>query len=276
MLPLVRRLCVSSSLLMAAAMPLSAQTPTAANADNGAVLRELSSLREEVREIKTLLQAQQAKLPTGATRTKKLPESLSQDVTLPFLPDQVLGSGQSKFVVVEFADLQCPFCSYFNKNSFPTFKKGFVDTGKVRFMSVDFPLESHPDASRMSLASLCAGEQGKYWEMRDMLMQAGSISSTKLLDEGAAALQMKSLQFNNCLASAARLSTLKMRAESARNAGIYSTPSFVVGQVHGNEIKGVLLVGTMSAEDFGAKINAILTQFEETKHGNQPVSTRTR
>ena len=70
---------------------------------------------------------------------------------------------------MEYTDYQCPFCQRFHVTAFAELKKAYIDTGKVRFFSKDMPLDFHPNAMRAAMAARCAGEQGKFWELRDTM-----------------------------------------------------------------------------------------------------------
>ena len=70
---------------------------------------------------------------------------------------------------MEFTDYQCPYCQRFHVASFPELKRAYIDTGKVRFFSKDLPLDMHANAMRAAQAGRCAGEQGKFWELRDVM-----------------------------------------------------------------------------------------------------------
>ena len=71
--------------------------------------------------------------------------------------------------IVEYTDYQCPFCQRFHVAAFPELKRNYIDTGKVRFFSKDLPLDFHANAMRAAQAGRCAGEQGKFWELRDVM-----------------------------------------------------------------------------------------------------------
>ena len=77
--------------------------------------------------------------------------------------------------MVEFTDLQCPFCRQFALTSFDEIKKNWIDTGKLRYISRDFPLDFHAQAMPAARAARCAGEQGKFWEMRLGLMRNANL-----------------------------------------------------------------------------------------------------
>ena len=61
--------------------------------------------------------------------------------------------------MVEFTDLQCPFCRQYVLTSFDEIKKNWIDTGKLRYISRDFPLDFHAQAMPAARAARCAGEQ---------------------------------------------------------------------------------------------------------------------
>ena len=70
--------------------------------------------------------------------------------------------------MVEFADYQCPFCLRFMRTTFPHLKRKYIDTGKVRWVALNLPLPFHKDARK---AAHCAGEQDRFWEMREILFR---------------------------------------------------------------------------------------------------------
>ncbi len=87
------------------------------------------------------------------------------DVSLKNAP--TLGNKNAPIVIVEFADYECPFCNAAEKQL-----KSILSLyeGKILFAFRDFPLEQlHPDAMNAAEAARCAGDQGKYWEMHDLL-----------------------------------------------------------------------------------------------------------
>ena len=66
-----------------------------------------------------------------------------------------IGRDDAPITIVEFADYQCPFCRKFHSDTFAELKKNYIDTGKVRFVSRDLPLDSHPNASGAAIAARC-------------------------------------------------------------------------------------------------------------------------
>ena len=80
------------------------------------------------------------------------------------------GNKDAKVTVVEYSDYECPFCYRYYQATISQFQKEYVDTGKVRFIYKDFPLHTiHPKAVPAANAARCAGDQGKYYEMHNLL-----------------------------------------------------------------------------------------------------------
>lgn len=84
----------------------------------------------------------------------------------------LLGNKDAKVTVIEFSDLQCPYCKNFFTSAFPQIKKEYIDTGKIAFYFRHFPLEFHPLARPFADAVECAQEQGKFWEMHDKIFDS--------------------------------------------------------------------------------------------------------
>ena len=92
--------------------------------------------------------------------------------------------------MVEFTDLQCPFCRQFAITSFDEIKKNWIDTGKLRYISRDFPLDFHAQAMPAARAARCAGEQGKFWEMRLALVRNANLLTADYIKKTAADLKL--------------------------------------------------------------------------------------
>ncbi len=93
--------------------------------------------------------------------------------------DPVLGDEDAPVTIIEFSDYQCPFCRKFWTETLPSIKAEYIDTGKVKFVYRDFPLESiHPAATPAAEAANCVREQGgdeAYYEMHDKIFQEGNV-----------------------------------------------------------------------------------------------------
>lgn len=164
--------------------------------------------------------------------------------------DPQRGPKEAKVTIVEFSDYQCPFCERFYQQTLPELLKDYGD--KVRFAFKDFPLPMHPEAQKAHEAAHCAGDQGKYWEMHDVLFENRSSLSVEALKRYARNIGLSATKFDSCLESGKHEKTVKDDIRAARSVGVNGTPTFF--------INGERLVGAQPAEAFREKIDAILAQ----------------
>lgn len=168
--------------------------------------------------------------------------------------DVFIGNENAKVVVIEFSDFQCPFCKRFRDQTFDSIKKEYIDSGKVKFVYRDFPLDSiHPNARGAAIAAECADEQEKFWEYHDLLFEkqaewAGVGGS--LFKQYANELGLDSGKFNNCIDSNKYDDEVNKDLADGSQAGITGTPGFI--------INGQLLSGAQPFASFKAAIDAEL------------------
>jgi protein-disulfide isomerase len=170
-----------------------------------------------------------------------------------------MGRDDAPVTVVEFTDYQCPFCRRFETGSFAQLKKEYIDTGKVRFVSRDLPLEFHPNAPGAAMAAHCAGEQNKFWEMRDaMMLDTATDLGTFALAKYAEKVQLEMTAFNRCMSDKKYTDAIKTDTADAGKLGISATPSFVIGKTDSKEIAGVRVVGAVPFSVFDSAIKDAL------------------
>jgi protein-disulfide isomerase len=107
----------------------------------------------------------------GDARQGPPPEDLSTVYDIPVDGSALRGNPNAPVTIVAFDDYQCPFCSRFHPPILEVLK-AYPD--KVNFMIKNFPLSFHPQAKPAAKAVLAAGEQGKYFEMADILLANNS------------------------------------------------------------------------------------------------------
>ncbi|HEX7373624.1 MAG TPA: DsbA family protein [Steroidobacteraceae bacterium] len=169
----------------------------------------------------------------------------------------VLGQESAPVTIVEFTDMQCPFCGLFSRTTFSQLRKQYIDTGKVRFISRDMPLPFHPYAIPAAVAARCAGEQGKYWEYREQIVSRQDELPASPYAGIARQLGLDTSAFEQCRASGRQEQKIRLDVESARAAGVTATPTFVLGLTlagGGSEI----IEGAEPLATFQQKIDALL------------------
>jgi protein-disulfide isomerase len=211
----------------------------------------------ELRAIRSLLE-KQAQASPGAPRpaTPAVPQTIT-------LPDTVghatLGSSDAPVTIVEYTDLQCPYCARFSAQTLPALRKNYIDTGKVRLVSRDLPLGFHQYAVPAAVAARCAGEQGKYWEFREQIFQRQKELAGEPYDAIAATLGLDAGKFTRCRQDPARAKTAETDRAGANALGITGTPTFLIGRSTRGAFVGEKLSGAQPLSAFEQRINALLS-----------------
>jgi protein-disulfide isomerase len=143
--------------------------------------------------------------------------------------------GEGTVALVEFTDYQCPFCGRFARDTAPEIDKKFVETGRIRYIVFNYPLEGiHPRARKAGVAAECAARQGRYWEMHQLLFNnPEAFGDDQALMRSGDVLGLNRDAFNQCLQGEAN-AQVTADMEEARRLGIRSTPTFFVGTVQPN------------------------------------------
>jgi protein-disulfide isomerase len=242
---LIAMLCCSP-LTKAAESTTTGDAPISQNTAD-AILKELKEIRRVLEKIEK--QGGRAQRPSRPTTAKVSTKG-----------KQSMGSEDAPVTVVEFTDYQCPYCLRFTKTTFPLLKRKYIDTGKVRWVGLNLPLAFHKDATKAAQAAHCAGEQGKFWEMRTVLFQNPQKLNVTFLPAHAATLDLDIDAFNACLQSTRHLNTIAKEAKDAQAVRLTGTPSFIIGKTTDDVINGQVVVGAQPMNQFDAAINKVLAQ----------------
>ncbi len=126
---------------------------------------------------------------------------------------------------------------------------------------MDFPLDMHQNAKNASVAGLCAGDQGKFWEMSDKLFQNQSTLTPENLLKYAEEVGLNMAKFKECQASGKHDAEIKARTAEGQKTGISGTPSFLLGfiQPDGTVKATKKMVGASPYPTFKAAIDEMLS-----------------
>lgn len=144
----------------------------------------------------------------------------------------MMGAEDAPVVLIIYSDFQCPFCGQFARDVLPEITDAYVATGRLRLVFRHLPLESiHPMAVGAAAAAECAGRQGQFWPMHDLLFKVPSRLSPEQYRSNAADLRLLSEAFDTCLAGTE--ATAKVRADSlaSQSLGLSSTPTLHIGLI---------------------------------------------
>jgi protein-disulfide isomerase len=176
--------------------------------------------------------------------------------------DHIRGDSKAPIQLIVYSDFECPFCTEFEK----TIKKAqdfFLNQIAVAFRHN--PLRTHPYALTAALASECAAEQGKFWEMHDKFFtdNESGLNPDKIKN-AAKDIQLDLPKFNQCLATEKYKDKIQRESLEAINTGALGTP--------GPFINGQALIGAVPFEDYTASdgnkypgLKTIITNLLEKK-----------
>ncbi len=149
------------------------------------------------------------------------------------------GPGDAKVTIVEFSDFQCPYCG----QAFGTVEQLMqAYAGKVKLVFRQFPLPIHQQAEKAAEASLCAADQGKFWELHDMMFKNQKKLDVSDIKTYAASAGLDGPKFAQCLDSGEKKKQVDLDIEAGQAAGVNGTPAFF--------INGVFLNGALPLEEF--------------------------
>ncbi len=175
--------------------------------------------------------------PAAATPVARAPGDTLSDSALIAKADRgrLLGPESGAVWLVVISDFQCPYCKQWHDSSMAAIKRDYVDPGKIRMAMLHLPLPQHPHARLEAEASLCAGVQGKFWEYSEALFRDQGAIGAKTdvkpyLDSLARANAVEMTEFARCRASKAIQALIESDVQQASQAGVRSTPSFLVGE----------------------------------------------
>lgn len=165
------------------------------------------------------------------------------------------GARTAPVTVFEMSDFQCPFCRRFALETFPVLEREYIQTGKVRWVYVNFPLTSiHPNAVPAAEFALCAGRSDRFWPAHDLLFQtqdawAKLAAPQQFLLGLADSIGVPRDSMVACLQDSTTRRMVQEEATSSARAGATSTPSFY--------IEGGLLAGAHPPEIFRQVLDSI-------------------
>ena len=187
----------------------------------------------------------------------------ASDVAKPVsLPDMALGPADAKVTITEFASMTCPHCAAFNAEVFPKIKSEYIDSGKIRYIFREFPLDVKATAGSMVARCIANGDAGKYFAVVDLLFrQQGDWvmkNTTETLIRIGKQAGFSQEKVENCLKDQDLLNKLAADQKYATEVlKVDSTPTFFI---NGEKIKG-----ETSFEEFKKKIDPLLGEQQAAK-----------
>jgi len=240
---------------------------------------EIAQLKEEVAQVKTEVveineffkklrppeqrqnpQVQQNQQDPSAQAPPMQPPPQGREVSVSIKDNPFQGNSKAEFVLVEISEYQCPFCAQFFKRTYNMLKAEYIDTGKIGYTFKDFPLDFHRQAPKASEAAHCAGDQGKYWEMHNVLFMNQKNLFVPDLKNHAKFLRLNEGKFNECLDGGKYTSKVAKNTSEVRSLGFGATPTFIFGKNKNGIVTGTVIQGAKPFEYFQSVIDSQLNK----------------
>jgi protein-disulfide isomerase len=198
-------------------------------------------------------------LLAGFSKLGLIADAMAQgaaDVAKPqSLPDMALGPANASVTITEYASMTCPHCANFSETVFPKLKSEYIDSGKVRYVFREFPLDIKAAAGAMLARCIAKDDSGKYFAVIDMLFKQQNDwvvkNTTETLTRIGKQAGLSQQAVEDCLKDQALLDKIaadqKFAAEVLK---VNSTPTFFI---NGEKIKG-----EASFEEFDKRIKSLL------------------
>jgi protein-disulfide isomerase len=212
---------------------------------------KIDKIDQTLKDIHATLQNMEAKLdkiPKTAAAPGRPAVDFNKVHNMPIGTSAIKGNKNAPITVVEFSDFQCPYCARFA----PTIDQVLeAYPNDVKFVYKDFPLSFHKQAKNAAKAARAAGEQGKFWEMHDLIFTKYSTVNEEMFKEFAGKLNLDMDKFLADFSSNKYDSLIQQDINLGRQAGVTGTPSLFM---NGKRMQ------RRSFDDFKAAIDEILNQ----------------
>jgi protein-disulfide isomerase len=172
-----------------------------------------------------------------------------------------IGDPAAPVQIIEYTDFQCPYCGRHFAQTFPKIRADYIDTGLVQYVFKDFPLTGiHPQAAKAAEAARCAGEQGAYLEMHDLLFNSqaewnGREDAPDLFVAYAAEIGLDAGGFETCLQSGRFEQAVMADLQEGIQRGINGTPAFIMN--------GYTMAGAQPYAIFAEAIDLLLEEAKQ-------------
>ena len=171
------------------------------------------------------------------------------------LPDMALGPANASVTITEYASMTCPHCAHFSETVFPKIKSAYIDSGKVRYVFREFPLDIKAAAGSMLARCIAKDDAPKYFAVIDLLFKQQNDwvmkNTAETLTRIGKQAGLTQQQVEDCLKDQALLDKIaadqKFAAEVLK---VNSTPTFF--------INGEMIKGEQTFEEFSKRINSML------------------
>jgi protein-disulfide isomerase len=185
--------------------------------------------------------------------------------------NRMKGPEEAPMTIIEISDFQCPYCREFATTTYRQLDSAYVRTGRVRIIYMHLPLSTHKEAFPAAEASMCAGAQGKFWQMHDRLFATqrewgSQADAGQRFERLAQELQLDMAAYRDCTANDRTAPLIVADAMQAAEARINGTPTFILNSRNGQRA----LSGAVPFDQLSREIDALLAGPPAPAPGQTP------
>jgi protein-disulfide isomerase len=141
----------------------------------------------------------------------------------------ILGNKTAGIDIMIFSDFECPYSKNFYNEILPQLKAEYINTGRAYLIFKHLPLRSiHPNAHKAAEATECAGMQGKFWEMHNLMFERGVSGGVEDFKRFAAQLGLNTSLFDECIDSNMTRQTVIDNFNEGISLGVKGTPTIII------------------------------------------------
>lgn len=213
--------------------------------------QNVEAILNELRAIRSAIEA--------LGRTNPRPNGERERVVFAVSGGNSMGRSDAPITMIEFSDLECPFCQTFANTTFAELKKKYIDAGIVRFVSRDLPLtQIHQQALQAARTVRCAGVQGKFWEARQALIRNRGKADAQTIAAVTDELKLDRGLLGGCLDARRFDEEIERDMAEAKRLGLQATPTFLIARTTDGEMEGYKIVGAQAFSVFESTIADLL------------------
>lgn len=183
-----------------------------------------------------------AAIPAPPPQQPRQPDPVADPSQLKVGNSPYEGKKDAPVTIIECSDFQCPFCARFFHDAQTQLRENEIKDGKVKLVFKNFPLPFHQYAEKAAEAAECANQQGKFWQMHDLLFNSDGRLDTDSLKSYAKKIGLDRHKFDHCLDTGETAGIVSADKAQCTAAGVQGTPTFF--------INGKMLVGAQPYEQF--------------------------
>ena len=168
--------------------------------------------------------------------------------------EPTLGDANAPVTIVEYSDYECPFCARFYSQTLGQLKREYIDTGKVKFVYKDFPLDFHQNAKPAAIAANCVFKElgdMKYFEYHDIIFENQQSLNAQNLKKWALEVGASQSAYDTCIKDPQMAAEVDEDMREGSSFGVSGTPSFL--------INGELIVGAVPYSQIKQAIDSKLS-----------------